>query len=1090
MAKDILKNIVEKFRKEVKVIAKAIASNKGKAVIGLSLFVTVSLITIGALVAGSALSATAPVFTATIAPTNVAGGSTQGYILTITNSASNGSGDKMKSAVVSIPSGFTSITGLSAVATTTSWNAAVVGSDIQLSKGTSGADVPAGSPLVLTFTATAPGGIGNYAWKTTACKDESFPCPSSGNKIFDISGLQPTVTVFTPTPQTITVTTPAPASAVYNSTFGVAATASSSLPVAITTSGSCSGSGTSSATITMTSGTGTCTVHYNQAGGGSYAAAPEVTENTSAQPLAITVTVNPGQTKVYGALDPVLTYTSSDLSVSFSGALARAAGETVGSYAINQGTLTAGANYAITFVPDNFSITVRALTITANSFNKYLGNTYTFSGTELTTVGLVSPDSVTSATLASTGAASGAALGSYPITISGAVGSGLSNYSISYNPGTLTVVDKLVPVITWSNPADITYNTALGATQLNATASVAGTFTYTPAVGTVLTANPGQALHVDFVPDDAGTYSGNSADVSINVLKANPTIIVTPYSVTYDGNAHTATSTVTGVNSEALTGIDLSGTTHTIAGNYPSDPWTFTDVTGNYNNQVGTVSDSIGQANLTVTANDQTKTFGATFTFAGTEFITAGLVGGDTVTSATLASTGAASGAAVGTYEITIGSAVGTGLSNYTINYQSGTLTVNSKTNQTITFGALANKVYGDAAFVLSATASSSLPVTFAVTSGPATLGLDGVTVTITDVGHVVITASQAGDNSFNPAPDVLQAFDVEKATPTITWANPADITVGTALSATQLNATASVGGTFVYAPISGTVLSQGAGQTLSTSFTPTDAAHYNNATATATINVVAAPVIPPVVTGGGGGGGGGGFIPEPVLFITNVNATSITTNSLTLTWDTNLPSTSYVIYSADGEPRTLNMSDNAGTPPLFGYAHSTTEIDTTPKVLFHTVSVSGLTPLTTYYFRVISRGSLATSIEYKVTMPAVAGVQVAVGEVGGSTGGGTTGGTTGGAITGEETPSGEVTGGTTEGTTGGETTATPEITPVEGSQPVSQDSQGNTVNPFAAGLLGVAGQYFWPLLIILIILGLGYWLFLIFWRRRKKKHE
>ena len=57
--------------------------------------------------------------------------------------------------------------------------------------------------------------------------------------------------------------------------------------------------------------------------------------------------------------------------------------------------------------------------------------------------------------------------------------------------------------------------------------------------------------------------------------------------------------------------------------------------------------------------------------------------------------------------------------------------------------------------------------------------------------------------------------IDVGKATPTITWANPAAISYGTALSGTQLNATASVPGTFVYTPASGAVLNAGTGQTL-----------------------------------------------------------------------------------------------------------------------------------------------------------------------------------------------------------------------------------------------------------------------------------
>ena len=83
--------------------------------------------------------------------------------------------------------------------------------------------------------------------------------------------------------QTITVTTSAPSSAANGTSFDVAASSSSGLLVAITTTGVCSGSGDGTATISMTSGTGTCTVHYNQAGDSNYNAAPEVTEDTTAQ---------------------------------------------------------------------------------------------------------------------------------------------------------------------------------------------------------------------------------------------------------------------------------------------------------------------------------------------------------------------------------------------------------------------------------------------------------------------------------------------------------------------------------------------------------------------------------------------------------------------------------------------------------------------------------------------------------------------------------------------------------------------------------------------------------------------------------------
>lgn len=88
--------------------------------------------------------------------------------------------------------------------------------------------------------------------------------------------------------------------------------------------------------------------------------------------------------------------------------------------------------------------------------------------------------------------------------------------------------------------------------------------------------------------------------------------------------------------------------------------------------------------------------------------------------------------------------------------------------------------------------------------------------------------------------------FTVNKATPTITWNNPADITVGTALSGTQLDATSSVPGSFSYTPSAGTVLSVGNNQALQTTLTPTDSANYTTSTATVHINVLQ---IPPVAS-------------------------------------------------------------------------------------------------------------------------------------------------------------------------------------------------------------------------------------------------
>jgi YVTN family beta-propeller protein len=75
---------------------------------------------------------------------------------------------------------------------------------------------------------------------------------------------------------------------------------------------------------------------------------------------------------------------------------------------------------------------------------------------------------------------------------------------------------RLTPTITWSNPADIIYDTPLSSTQLNASASVPGNFIYTPALGTVLSAGT-QTLHVDFTPTDTVDYTTSSKDVTINI---------------------------------------------------------------------------------------------------------------------------------------------------------------------------------------------------------------------------------------------------------------------------------------------------------------------------------------------------------------------------------------------------------------------------------------------------------------------------------------------------------------------------------------------------------------------------------------------
>jgi hypothetical protein len=81
------------------------------------------------------------------------------------------------------------------------------------------------------------------------------------------------------------------------------------------------------------------------------------------------------------------------------------------------------------------------------------------------------------------------------------------------------------------------------------------------------------------------------------------------------------------------------------------------------------------------------------------------------------------------------------------------------KSNQTISFAATPDKIVGTPPFALTATASSGLAVSFSLVSGPATIS--GNTVTLTGLGTVVVRASQPGDPSYNPAPDVERSFAV-----------------------------------------------------------------------------------------------------------------------------------------------------------------------------------------------------------------------------------------------------------------------------------------------------------------------------------------
>jgi hypothetical protein len=128
-----------------------------------------------------------------------------------------------------------------------------------------------------------------------------------------------------------------------------------------------------------------------------------------------------------------------------------------------------------------------------------------------------------------------------------------------------------------------------------------------------------------------------------------------------------------------------------------------------------------------------------------------------------------------------------------------------------------------------------------AVTNASGVASLSNVSLSGINAGSYPtgVGANFAGAAPFN-ASSGTNSLTISKATPVITWSDPAPITQGTALSSTQLNATSPVAGTFVYNPASGTVLPVGNGQALNTTFTPTDTTNYNGNAATVHIDVLA----------------------------------------------------------------------------------------------------------------------------------------------------------------------------------------------------------------------------------------------------------
>ena len=185
-----------------------------------------------------------------------------------------------------------------------------------------------------------------------------------------------------------------------------------------------------------------------------------VSDNFAITPRAITITANAGQSKLYGNSDPSYSYAVEASGVSrgivagdsFTGAVGRAPGENVSSsYALNQGTL-ANSNYAISFVSDNFAITPRAITITADAKSKFYGEVDPVLTYQITSGALMAGDILSGFLMR----AEGEDEGSYAIT------SSLSNinYEITFVPANVTITKVAQTIDDWNGITNTDWNNA------------------------------------------------------------------------------------------------------------------------------------------------------------------------------------------------------------------------------------------------------------------------------------------------------------------------------------------------------------------------------------------------------------------------------------------------------------------------------------------------------------------------------------------------------------------------------------------------------------------------------------------------------
>jgi hypothetical protein len=253
-----------------------------------------------------------------------------------------------------------------------------------------------------------------------------------------------------------------------------------------------------------------------------------------------------------------------------------------------------------------FSVANQNFTLTNNApapLNWTLANTSLWLAASSSSGALTSGGAAAIVSVSLNAAASNLTVGAYTNTVSFTN----LNDTVAQSFQFILTVSQATPLLNWSTPSAITYGTALGSNQLDATANVPGSFAYDPSTNTVLHAGT-NILSVMFTPADTVDYSSATGTVSLTVTMAAPLLSwTTPSAITYGAalgsNQLDATANVPGsfdYNPSAGTVLGPGANTLSVIF-IPADPVDYSGATGNVSLVVSVVPIAL---NVQLVGND------------------------------------------------------------------------------------------------------------------------------------------------------------------------------------------------------------------------------------------------------------------------------------------------------------------------------------------------------------------------------------------------------------------------------------------------------------------------------------------------------